>query len=150
MTSADEKGLIHRYDDTVSAFKKAEDKLTVALDRLADARSRSTPFEITPARKRAEQAEKDCNATWGSVEAARSAYWMYKAAQAESELEYLAMPLIAAIEFCYKAGGSLVTSPGVAKLTQLGCLPRPQYSHATPVPALPSASTVMERADDEI
>jgi hypothetical protein len=150
MTLADEKGLIRRYDDAVSAFKKAEDSLTVALDRLTDARSRGTPFEITPARKRAEEAEKRCNAAWHAVEEARRAYWMHKAAQAESELESLAMPPIAAIEFCSKAGGSLVSSPGVAKLTQLGCLPRPQYTHAAPVPALPNASTVMDRADDEI
>lgn len=150
MTSADEKGLIRRYDDAVTVLKKAEDKLVVALDRLADARSRGTPFEITPARKRAEQAEKDCNASYDAVEEARRAYWMHKAAQAESELESLAMPLIAAIEFCSKAGYSMVSSPGVTKLIELGCLPRPQYSHASSVPALPTLSAAMGRADDEI
>lgn len=150
MMAEHEKTLMRAYDNAVYVLGKAEDKLTVALDRLADARSRGTPFEITPARKRAEQSEKDCNAAWGAVEAARRAYWISKAAQAERELELLAMPLLAAIEFCSKAGGSMVNAPGVAKLTALGCLPRPQYSHASSVPALPTLSAAMERADDEI
>lgn len=150
MMAENEKPLMRAYENAVSAFRKTEDNLAVALDRLADARSRGTPFEITPARKHAEQAEKDCNAAWGAVEEARRAYWMFMAAQAERELESLAMPLIAAIEFCSKAGGSMVNSPGVAKLTALGCLPRPQYSHASSVPALPTLSAAMERADNEI
>lgn len=141
--------LMTDYQRTTARLKKAEAELAAALDNLAAARDAGVAGDITPAYKRAQQAERDCAQAWEAAEQARRAYWQQQARIAEGELEGTALPLLAAIEYCHRAGGATVSSPATMFLSRLGCLPRPPFAAGSDAPPIvPEDSATLERAED--
>ncbi len=145
------EALIQPYARAVATFRKLDADLAVALDGLKAARTDDAVADITPIRKRAVALERECGEAWEVVERARHAFWRERAAHAERQLTDAAMPLLATIEFCGKAGGALVGHPGVSILSRLGALPRPPYAASdSPVPAEQTACAALDRAEDEL
>lgn len=149
---ATEKDLIRAYEAATKAFKKAESVLDGAVKGLLAARDSEDRASITPARKRAQEAEIAAKTAWEAMERARQDYWDLKARQAKGRFLEEAAGLLGVFEECTRRAMPLVP-PGHQSQILLGMLavqPRPPYAGPAEVPTAPLESAVLDLADDEV
>lgn len=136
------------------ALRKFEADLARALDRLVEAR-KGAPDGIPPVRQKAQEIERATLAAADALESARRAYWTHARRQVEHELASEVLPRLALIEALSRRGAYL--GPGLAAhsvMGHLGAQPFAQHvdlgEQHDDIPAMPVASSVLDRADDEI
>ena len=140
-----------RYARAAERFKALERSLDAALDRLQSARAAQIAANIPPIYKEVQQLELEAARAWEAMEQARQAYWNQKAVAAEAALIDAALPLIAAIEHCRRAGGSFVMHGGLVSWSRIASLPRPAFACSDSTPPIEIFnSDVLDRAESEI
>lgn len=137
--------LIDIYTRAAKKFQTAEAALVPALDALATARA--TDADVTAEYRRAERADRECDEAWNAREQARRAYWAHRAKLAESDLERLALPLVALIKHCHQAARVGLSASTYSTLTRIAGMDLPAVVSEEPIPAAGADSAALDRAE---
>lgn len=139
------------YQKAAKALAKSEAALTDALDRLAATRAAGDPERITPARVRAQAADREARAAAEIAYQAHRAYWCAQAKAADLRMVKALAPHVGEIDRLWHLAGSLVTRPAWDKLLEQIYAARPTFEpDDSEVPLEFLESPARKRADDEI
>lgn len=139
------------YQKAAKALAKSEAALTDALDRLAATRAAGDLERITPARVRAQDAEREAVTAAEIAYQAHRAYWCAQAQAAEARMVRATRPFIAEVDRLWLLAGSLVTNPARHRLIEEMYTDRPAFEpDGSEVPIEFPESPALERADNEI
>lgn len=139
------------YQKASKALAKAEAALTDALDRLAATRAAGDLERITPARVRAQTADREARAAAEIAYQAHRAYWCAEAQAAERRMVKTLAPHISEVDCLWRLAGSLMTHPARHKLVEQMYENRPAFEpDDSEVPLEFLESPARKRADEEI
>lgn len=139
------------YLKAARALSKAEDALNAALDRLAAAREAADPERITPARIRAQAAEREAEAASEAAFQAHKAHWRAQAQDAERRLIESVGPHISEVNALHRLAGSLTPNPARGLIESMFAEPRQAFApKGSDVPLEFPDSPALDRAEAEI
>lgn len=139
------------YQKAVKDLAKVEAVLTDALDRLAAARAAGDIERITPARMRAQTADREVLAAEDIAYQAQRAYWRAQAQAAELRMVKALAPHISEVDGLWRLAGSLVTHPARNRLIDQMYTDRTVFEpDGSEVPIEFPESLARKRADEEI
>lgn len=139
------------YQKAAKALAKSEAALTDALDRLAATRTAGDPERITPARVRAQAADREARAAAEIAYQAHRAYWCAQAKAAELRMAKALAPHIGEVDRLWQLAGSLISRAASLTLIEQMYADRPVFEpDDSEVPLEFLESPALERADNEI
>lgn len=139
------------YKKAAKELTKVEAVLTDALDRLAAARAAGDPERITPARVRAQTADREALAAADIAYQAHRAYWRAQAQAAELRMVKTLASHISEVDGLWRLAGSLMTQPARNRLIDQMYTDRPVFEpDSSEVPIEFPESPARERSDNEI